>query len=97
MNIQIGYEFIYNFPQATPMILMVTVHDSRASDIVIPDHLTTEPPVPITAYRDGFGNWCDRIVAPPGSMRLKASGVIRDTGAPERAAATRGSGPERVG
>ena len=62
------------------MILMVTVHDSRASDMVIPAHLTTEPPVPIAAYRDGFGNWCSRIVAPPGRMRLKASGVISDTG-----------------
>jgi transglutaminase-like putative cysteine protease len=83
MKIQIGYEFIYNFPQTTPMILMVTVHDSRASDMVIPAHLTTEPPVPIAAYRDGFGNCCNRIVAPPGRMRLKASGVIRDTGAPD--------------
>ena len=61
MKIQIGYELIYNFRQATPMLLMVNVHYSRASDIVIPDHLTTEPSVPITAYRDGFGNWCSRI------------------------------------
>ena len=31
---------------------------------VVPDHLITDPPVPISAYRDGFGNWCNRIVAP---------------------------------
>jgi transglutaminase-like putative cysteine protease len=83
MKIRIGYELIYNFPQVTPVVLMVNVHYSRASDIVIPDHLTTEPSVPITAYRDGFGNWCNRIVAPPGRIRLAASGVVRDTAAPD--------------
>jgi transglutaminase-like putative cysteine protease len=83
MKIQIGYEFIYNFPQATPMILTISVHYSRASDVIIPDHLTTDPPVPITAYRDGFGNWCNRMVAPPGRMRISARGVVRDTGTPD--------------
>src|SRR6266436_8483577 len=34
------------------------------SDIIVPDHLTTSPSVPITPYRDGFGNWCSRLVAP---------------------------------
>jgi hypothetical protein len=43
MKIQVGYEFIYSFPQATPMILTINVHYSRASDIVIPDYLTTHP------------------------------------------------------
>src|SRR5579863_691217 len=31
-----------------------------------PINLTTEPPVAIAAYRDGFENSCNRIVAPPG-------------------------------
>ena len=83
MNIQVGYEFIYSFPRATPMILTVNVHYSRASDIVVPDHLTTEPSVPVTGYRDGFGNWCNRIVAPPGRVRLAARGVVRDKGVPD--------------
>jgi transglutaminase-like putative cysteine protease len=83
MQIRVGYEFIYNFPQPTPMILTVSVHYSRASDIVVPDHLTTDPSVPLTAYRDGFGNWCSRIVAPPGRIRIKGSGVVRDTGLPD--------------
>ncbi len=83
MKIKIGYQCIYTFPQATPMILMTNVHYSRASDIIVPDYLTTDPSVPITAYRDGFGNWCNRIVAPPGRIRLAASGVVRDTAAPD--------------
>ena len=83
MHIRVGYELIYHCPQATPMILLVNIHYSRASDIVIPDYLTTEPSVPITAYRDPFGNWCNRIVAPAGQIRFTSRGVVRDSGQPD--------------
>ena len=87
MQIRVGYRVHLRgyFPQPTPMILMVSIHYSRASDIVIPDLLTTDPPVTIAGYRDGFGNWCSRIVAPPGRIRLKGAGQVRDTGAPDAA------------
>jgi transglutaminase-like putative cysteine protease len=83
MRIRVGYEFIYSLPQPTPMILTVSIHYSRASDIVIPDYLTTDPPVPISAYRDVYGSWCSRIVAPPGRIRIKGTGEVRDTGIPD--------------
>ncbi len=83
MRIRIGYELTYNCPQETPMILTLNAHYSRASDMVIPDHLSTLPPVPITGYRDGFGNWCNRIVAPPGRILIKGAGVIYDPGKPD--------------
>jgi transglutaminase-like putative cysteine protease len=83
MQIRLGYELIYNFPQPTPMILALTIHYSRASDIIIPDYLTTDPSVPIGGYRDGFGNWCTRIVAPGGRIRIKTDALIRDTGKPD--------------
>jgi hypothetical protein len=41
------------------------------------------PSVPITPYRDSFGNWCSRIVAPAGRMRLSADGTVRDSGLPD--------------
>jgi hypothetical protein len=53
------------------MIMVLGTHFTLASDIVVPDHLTTSPSVLITPYRDGFGNWCSRIVAPAGPMRLR--------------------------
>lgn len=62
---------------------MVNIHYSRASSIVTSDYLTTDPSVPITAYRDAFGNWCSRIVAPVGRIRLKCNAVVRDTGKPD--------------
>jgi transglutaminase-like putative cysteine protease len=65
------------------MLLMLNVHYTRAPDIVVPDHLVTSPSIPIRAYRDGFGNWCSRIVAPPGRTRLFAYGIVNDTGEPD--------------
>jgi transglutaminase-like putative cysteine protease len=66
------------------MILALNIHYSRASDIIIPDYLTTDPSVPIRGYRDGFGNWCTRLVAPGGRFRLRTDALIRDTGEPDR-------------
>ena len=79
MKIRVGYELIYDFPQPTPMIMVLGTHFTRASDVITPDYLTTSPSVPISPYRDVFGNWCSRIVAPPGRMRLSANGVVRDS------------------
>jgi transglutaminase-like putative cysteine protease len=80
MKIQVGFEIIYECPQPTPMILMVNVHSSRVSDIIVPDRLAIDPFTPLTAYSDSFGNWCTRIVAPAGTVQLKATGVVRDSG-----------------
>jgi transglutaminase-like putative cysteine protease len=65
------------------MILIVNVHYTRVSDIIVPDYLMADPPIPITAYRDSFGNWCSRIVAPKGQVRLSTDAVVKDTGRPD--------------
>jgi transglutaminase-like putative cysteine protease len=83
MQIRVGYELIYDCPQPTPMILTLHIHFTRVSDIIVPDHLSTRPSIPITAYRDAFGNWCSRILAPQGEIRLSADAVVNDTGAPD--------------
>jgi transglutaminase-like putative cysteine protease len=83
MQLRVGYELLYDGPQPTPMILTLHIHSTRVSDIVIPNHLITRPSLPITAYRDGFGNWCSRIVAPAGETRLSADAILNDTGAPD--------------
>jgi len=83
MRIQVGYELIYDCPQPTPMVLMLNVHHSRTADIVVPDRLTTDPMVSVSAYHDGFGNWCSRIVAPAGQIRIASTAVVRDSGQPD--------------
>jgi transglutaminase-like putative cysteine protease len=77
---------VYSCAQRVPMILMLNSHYSRASDVIVPDHIRTDPPLPLTAYRDGFGNWCARIVAPPGDTRIYGEGVVNDSGLPDEIA-----------
>ncbi|GLK84047.1 transglutaminase-like domain-containing protein [Ancylobacter defluvii] len=83
MDIKLGFELIYDCPQPTPMLLVLNIHYSRASDIIVPDLVVTRPSVPIAAYRDGFGNWCSRMTAPAGRTVITTNAVIRDNGAPD--------------
>ena len=83
MLIRAGFEVAYDCPQPTPMIFTLSVHYTRVSDIIVPDHLIAHPSVPMTAYRDGFGNWCSRIVAPTGQVRLSSDALVNDTGRPD--------------
>jgi transglutaminase-like putative cysteine protease len=62
------------------MILLLNVHYSRAADLERPDLLVTDPAVAIEAYRDSFGNWCNRLVAPVGRFTVSVDGIIRDSG-----------------
>jgi transglutaminase-like putative cysteine protease len=83
VHIRLGYELIYQCPQPTPMILNLQVHYTRSTDVVRVDQIITEPWVPLTSYRDGFGNLCTRLVAPPGPIRITADGVVSDRGLPD--------------
>ncbi len=84
MKISVGFDLVYDCPQLTPMILTLSIHYSRVSDLLRPEHLIITPPVPIKAYRDGFGNWCSRIVAPKGEMRLWSDSIVNDPGTTDR-------------
>src|SRR5664279_6217078 len=85
MRIQVGYDIGYQFEHATPMIVTLNVHYSRASDLERPDTMITSPSVPYLSYRDGFGNWCNRVVAPAGPFSIRADTVVRDPGTPDEA------------
>jgi len=80
VQIRVGYELTYSLPQPTPMLLTVHIHYYRAPDLIVPDHLVTTPSVPITGYRDLFGNWISRIVAPAGPIRLSGHAIVNDAG-----------------
>ena len=80
MRIRVGFEMIYDCPQPTPMIFNLHVHSTRVSDLLSRDDLLFDPPVPTAAYRDSFGNWCSRVVAPRGRLRVNADALINDSG-----------------
>lgn len=85
MRIRLGCELSYSLPQATPMIALLNVHYSRYADLEAPDYLITSPVTPVDSYRDGFGNWCNRLVAPAGDFTLSTGTVITDAGLPDPA------------
>ncbi len=80
LRLGFGCRLSYELPQPTPMILLLNIHYSRAGDLERPDLVVTDPAVPLESYRDGFGNWCTRLVAPEGRFTAGTSGIIRDAG-----------------
>ena len=80
---QIGCRLRYRLTQRTPLIAILNVHYSRFGDLERADYLVTSPSVPLESYRDGFGNWCTRMVAPAGDFTLSTDGIFRDCGLPD--------------
>jgi transglutaminase-like putative cysteine protease len=86
MQIRVGYDLTYTSPAATPMILTLNIHPSRASDIVVPDPVCVQPACAMSGHRDSFDNWCTRILAPAGPIRIFADALVDDTGLPDTVA-----------
>jgi transglutaminase-like putative cysteine protease len=80
MQIRAGFEIAYDCPQPTPMLLALSIHPSRLPDVIGPHQINFDPPIKATSYRDGFGNTCTRILAPPGRLRMTQEVVVRDPG-----------------
>jgi transglutaminase-like putative cysteine protease len=83
MKIRLGYELVFDCPKPTPIILTLKVHSTRVQDLVFPDSMAADPPIPIAIYFDSYGNQCARIVAPQGNLRLSTDTVINDSGLPD--------------
>lgn len=83
MHVRAGYELTFDLQNATPMIVVLNIHYSRTADLLTPDTMITSPSTPYTAYRDSFGNWCNRLLAAPGRFQIRADTVINDHGFPD--------------
>jgi transglutaminase-like putative cysteine protease len=83
MKMRIGYEIVYSCTQPTPTILTLNVHSSRAAFLLTPDQITTDPPLPLSGYRDIYGNWVTRITLPPGDTTISNDALIYDAGEPD--------------
>jgi transglutaminase-like putative cysteine protease len=83
MQISAGCQIVYECPQPTPMLLMVSPHPSRAADLVGPHHIGFDPPIADRPYIDSFGNACTRIIAPPGRLTIETRLLIQDSGLPD--------------
>jgi len=83
MQIRVGFEMVYEFAARTPVVLMLNVHPSRASDVIQPDQLRIAPALPVTRYLDAFANVCTRLVAPAGELKISTDALIADSGLPD--------------
>ena len=65
------------------MLLLISVHPSRAADLLTPGTISFSPAIAVRVYRDGFGNDCTRIVAPQGRLTISTRFDIADSGLPD--------------
>jgi transglutaminase-like putative cysteine protease len=83
VRIRAGYDIAFQCPQAVPMILMLSVHPSRQSDLLSDHVIRFSSGVKSRDYRDAFGNVCTRLVAPAGLLEIHNEFSIQDTGLPD--------------
>ncbi|GJD50689.1 hypothetical protein OPKNFCMD_3434 [Methylobacterium crusticola] len=83
MKIRTGYAITFESPNPTPMLLMLSVHPSRAGDLLTSHEIRFDPPLPSRDYPDRYGNTCTRIVAPAGLVTISADFIIQDSGEPD--------------
>jgi transglutaminase-like putative cysteine protease len=84
VKIQVGFRLAYESAGWTPMVFMLNVHPSRATDLIAPDRLRLKPSRSITPYIDGFGNKCVRVLASPGVLHVATDAILADSGKPDR-------------
>jgi transglutaminase-like putative cysteine protease len=83
MLIRIGYDLAFSLDVPAPMTLMLAVRPERRSTFAKPDDLLVEPYVPVTFFKDTFGNSCGRVLAPAGTVRFTADAIVTDCGLPD--------------
>jgi transglutaminase-like putative cysteine protease len=83
MLIHLGYELVFRVPARTPMLLMLYTHPSQADALRTGDWIRVEPHTDVEVFIDSFGNFCGRLVAAAGTLRLWSTSVIEDNGMPD--------------
>jgi transglutaminase-like putative cysteine protease len=65
---------------------LLSVHPSRAADLMTPAVIRSSGPAPLSAHPDEFGNLRTRTIAPAGLLTLSTDFIIRDSGLPDEVA-----------
>jgi hypothetical protein len=82
LKIRAGYDITFNCIQQVPMLLMLSVHPSRRSDLLSEDKIEFSPKVQARDFKDAFGNICTRLVAPTGLLEIRKSSLSLTAASP---------------
>ena len=80
MLIEAGYDIAFRCRAGTPMLLQLSVHPSRDADLLTPDRIAFDPPLPTRSYIDHFGNRVTRVEIPAGLVTFSDRFVIHELG-----------------
>ncbi len=83
IRIQAGFNIAYNCPYPVPMLLLLSVHPSRAAALLTPEVIKFDPGIEARRYTDGFGNACHRILAPAGPLTMSTLFEFQSDGVPD--------------
>jgi transglutaminase-like putative cysteine protease len=83
MFIRVGHEISLTFLEPTAMILMLSLHPSRAASIRKAERFQISPEIPLSEYVDLYGNQCGRVLAPAGRVTFSNDSIVEDSGEPD--------------
>lgn len=83
MFIRVGYRIAIEVDQPTPLYTLMKVHPDRERDIRWMRSGIARPAGASRTFVDGFGNACERLVAPKGLSVLRYDAVLEDNGLPD--------------
>ncbi len=63
--------------------MMLYTHPSRASFLMTPERLTSDPAMHIEDFVDIYGNRCARAFCPGGRLHLRNDAIVVDSGSPD--------------
>ncbi len=84
MLIRTGFDISIDVAQPTAMMLLLSIHPSRRHDLRSPHVMEFTPDVGPSEFTDPFGNTVTRIVANPGTTRIRIDVLVEDSGQPDR-------------
>lgn len=80
MKLNVGCEITVRTPQPCPIVAMLRPRSGLAQWLSSETYIF-DPWVATTEYVDGYGNLCQRLVAPQGDMRIRVEAVVETDGA----------------
>lgn len=76
MWLRIGCDLLFDIEVPTPFILMLRPR-SGAQQWVASDEFKIKPNLSVVEFTDGYGNLCQRLIAPPGSLSIHTTADVK--------------------